>query len=108
MWVVDMYLCDIVGRRTLIVFLFKQKTAYDMRISDGSSDVCSSDLTPSDPAAGAPPRPALRAARQFGGSDGGSTGPAFVRRRRPRHRGRRRSEERRGGKACVSTCRYRW
>src|SRR3546814_3976367 len=26
------------------VFLFKQKTAYEMRISDGSSDVCSSDL----------------------------------------------------------------
>src|SRR3546814_16981786 len=26
-------------------FFFKQKTAYDMRISDWSSDVCSSDLT---------------------------------------------------------------
>src|SRR3546814_4024226 len=26
------------------VFLFKQKTAYEMRISDWSSDVCSSDL----------------------------------------------------------------
>src|SRR3546814_2355514 len=26
------------------VFFFKQKTAYEMRISDGSSDVCSSDL----------------------------------------------------------------
>src|SRR3546814_10671220 len=26
------------------VFFFKQKTAYDMRISDCSSDVCSSDL----------------------------------------------------------------
>src|SRR3546814_13580738 len=26
------------------VFCFKQKTAYDMRISDWSSDVCSSDL----------------------------------------------------------------
>src|SRR3546814_20520837 len=26
------------------VFFFKQKTAYDMRISDWSSDVCSSDL----------------------------------------------------------------
>src|SRR3546814_1701182 len=25
-------------------FFFKQKAAYDMRISDGSSDVCSSDL----------------------------------------------------------------
>src|SRR3546814_5428394 len=27
-------------------FFFKQKTAYDMRISDWSSDVCSSDLSP--------------------------------------------------------------
>src|SRR3546814_3742067 len=27
-----------------VVFLFEQKTAYDMRISDWSSDVCSSDL----------------------------------------------------------------
>src|SRR3546814_1675518 len=26
-------------------FFFKQKTAYEMRISDWSSDVCSSDLT---------------------------------------------------------------
>src|SRR3546814_2326112 len=28
-----------------VVFFFKQKTAYEMRISDWSSDVCSSDLT---------------------------------------------------------------
>src|SRR3546814_1789368 len=28
----------------LFVFFFKQKTAYEMRISDWSSDVCSSDL----------------------------------------------------------------
>src|SRR3546814_8122614 len=27
-----------------IIFFFKQKTAYEMRISDWSSDVCSSDL----------------------------------------------------------------
>src|SRR3546814_5612899 len=27
-----------------MLFVFKQKTAYDMRISDWSSDVCSSDL----------------------------------------------------------------
>src|SRR3546814_4345692 len=31
-------LCD------LFIFFFKQKTAYEMRISDWSSDVCSSDL----------------------------------------------------------------
>src|SRR3546814_12067922 len=28
-----------------VLFFFKQKTAYEMRISDWSSDVCSSDLT---------------------------------------------------------------
>src|SRR3546814_13507854 len=30
----------------LFVFFFKQKTAYEMLISDWSSDVCSSDLEP--------------------------------------------------------------
>src|SRR3546814_12803894 len=30
----------------MIFFFFKQKTAYEMRISDWSSDVCSSDLLP--------------------------------------------------------------
>src|SRR3546814_2236850 len=29
----------------MCVFFFKQKTAYEMRISDWSSDVCSSDLS---------------------------------------------------------------
>src|SRR3546814_7624527 len=29
----------------MCLFFFKQKTAYEMRISDWSSDVCSSDLT---------------------------------------------------------------
>src|SRR3546814_17349445 len=33
-------------------FFFKQKTAYEMRISDWSSDVCSSDLGQRYPAAG--------------------------------------------------------
>src|SRR3546814_5805552 len=37
-----------------IFFFFKQKTAYEMRISDWSSDVCSSDLKK-------PPRPSLAA-----------------------------------------------
>src|SRR3546814_5264724 len=31
-----------------VFFFFKQKTAYEMRISDWSSDVCSSDLTSSE------------------------------------------------------------
>src|SRR3546814_10482664 len=32
----------------VVVFFFKQKTAYEMRISDWSSDVCSSDLLSPD------------------------------------------------------------
>src|SRR3546814_4714995 len=32
-----------------IFFFFKQKTAYEMRISDWSSDVCSSDLSDAQP-----------------------------------------------------------
>src|SRR3546814_4705991 len=35
--------------RVLFVFFFKQKTAYEMRISDWSSDVCSSDLSIGEP-----------------------------------------------------------
>src|SRR3546814_3367972 len=33
-----------------VFFFFKQKTAYEMRISDWSSDVCSSDLASGEPA----------------------------------------------------------
>src|SRR3546814_19725834 len=32
----------------LFIFFFKQKTAYEMRIRDWSSDVCSSDLNDAD------------------------------------------------------------
>src|SRR3546814_9169196 len=34
----------------VLYFFFKQKTAYEMRISDWSSDVCSSDLAVADDA----------------------------------------------------------
>src|SRR3546814_10730584 len=33
----------------VVFFFFKQKTAYEMRISDWSSDVCSSDLEKTQP-----------------------------------------------------------
>src|SRR3546814_12390666 len=46
---------------SVFFFFFKQKTAYEMRISDWSSDVCSSDLTTS-PACGARPRSCSRTA----------------------------------------------
>src|SRR3546814_8599782 len=50
-----------------IVFLFKQKTAYEVRISDWSSDVCSSDLAstarPSSWSPTTPRPPSTRATR---------------------------------------------
>src|SRR3546814_19483038 len=88
------------------VFFFKQKTAYEMRISDWSSDVCSSDLVQNRskrfcsrvgcPAANDWNRTCSNIMLftiwfpDFFGCD-------------PR-----RSEESRVGKECVSTCRSRW
>src|SRR3546814_4131516 len=40
----EVYFYDIVLLRLVPFFFFKHKTAYDMRIIDGSSDLCSSDL----------------------------------------------------------------
>src|SRR3546814_3879959 len=37
-------MCCAFSHVLLLFFFFKQKTAYEMRISDWSSDVCSSDL----------------------------------------------------------------
>src|SRR3546814_3475956 len=42
MWCIYMLVINYVD--TYYFFFFKQKTAYEMRISDWSSDVCSSDL----------------------------------------------------------------
>src|SRR3546814_13951362 len=39
-----MVVCFVCVVDLLCIFFFKQKTAYEMRISDWSSDVCSSDL----------------------------------------------------------------
>src|SRR3546814_1670777 len=87
-------------------FFFKQKTAYEMRISDWSSDVCSSDLQRRDEilacrvlALG--DRPGRRQ-----GNDVGMHGADFIDAVVIERRGR--SEERRVGKECVSTCRSRW
>src|SRR3546814_4528011 len=38
------YILDYSSCHVCLFFFFKQKTAYEMRISDWSSDVCSSDL----------------------------------------------------------------
>src|SRR3546814_18503229 len=84
----------------MFVFLFKQKAAYEMRISDWSSDVCSADLWP--PVAGA-------RRSQPKSMSGRNSGAALVSRQvnamppttaRPsRHGGAGRSEERRVGKS---------
>src|SRR3546814_5160259 len=95
------------------ILFFKQKTAYEMRISDWSSDVCSSDLI----------RGQLEKFLEFGS---GATDAEMVNNydwlkgysflEFIRDVGKHmtvnymmaRSEERRAGKECVSTCRSRW
>src|SRR3546814_3982979 len=101
-------------------FFFKQKTAYEMRISDWSSDVCSSDLLSRVVLVGLGKPAALddQAAQAIGGRivahlnavgekeaivlvdpiDGAKPGTSEIAR----------SEERRVGKECGSTCRSRW
>src|SRR3546814_7706642 len=88
----------------LLFFFFKQKTAYEMRISDWSSDVCSSDLI----------------GRAFGGDAKLGIFAAHrlqillarllddLQQRTEEFDIGTRSEERRVGKECVSTCRSRW
>src|SRR3546814_3059235 len=78
-----------------IIFFFKQKTAYEMRISDWSSDVCSSDLM----------RACTSAAFNNSGGRFSRRASANI---RTQLRILPRSEERRVGKECVSTCRSRW
>src|SRR3546814_3870830 len=101
-------------------FFFKQKTAYEMRISDWSSDVCSSDLDGRTDEYHQIGLGAALAARleQFAHhrNVGQQRNPldrlAFIIVQQPAQRQYLaivdRSEERRVGKACVSTSRYRW
>src|SRR3546814_6213468 len=86
----------------VIFFFFKQKTAYEMRISDWSSDVCSSDLDLGDAADRAAP------ARHLERPGRGHIGARHAGVRHQAERDPQRSEERRVGKECVSTCRSRW
>src|SRR3546814_2548729 len=104
----------------MCVFLFfKQKTAYEVRISDWSSDVCSSDLdrvhqvehlqdTEGAQVEVLADQLLDHVVADLAGAEGGD-----------RDRGRLgdadgvadlhfRSEERRVGNECVSTCRSRW
>src|SRR3546814_2815787 len=62
----------------MLFFFFKQKTAYEMRISDWSSDVCSSDLKVTGfLGAGNKPQPISEreAARYFGGMEAAKSAP---------------------------------
>src|SRR3546814_13614585 len=101
-------------------FFFKQKTAYEMRISDWSSDVCSSDLleffAASSSLGNSPSRPEFTTIRPERALLPHDRPPRRWRRHEARmkrydildgFRGYFRSEERRVGKECVSTCRYR-
>src|SRR3546814_5181466 len=94
----------------VFIFFFKQKTAYEMRISDWSSDVCSSDLLLAECSV------VIKVDLGIGRID-----EAFWRLREgiDLNLGAvqideelverlQRSEERRVGKECVSTCRSRW
>src|SRR3546814_2938547 len=90
----------------IVVFFFKQKTAYEMRISDWSSDVCSSDLMGAAQQAGDIARRHQQGrnddvGRELPGRPGRRLDEVFATMRE-------RSEERRVGKECVSTCRSRW
>src|SRR3546814_1159694 len=95
----------------LFFFFFKQKTAYEMRISDWSSDVCSSDLG-AEPGRLALPVPEER--RRADDEGRPRPPPEQVQRQhldglaQAHVVGEHRSEERRVGKECVSTCRSRW
>src|SRR3546814_9425992 len=105
-------------------FFFKQKTAYEMRISDWSSDVCSSDLAaliapePLDRKVRGQPEPAMDLHAPVCGAERHLVTEILAHVRQPAHifalivAPRRvihhqRSEERRVGKECVSTCRSR-
>src|SRR3546814_10612228 len=110
-------------------FFFKQKTAYEMRISDWSSDVCSSDLgeccgnSCGDRSVEADEIAELLETVERVRHDAASgierlqdavVALAFCPRRLSIDRqddqvtAGERSEERRVGKECVSTCRSRW
>src|SRR3546814_6184521 len=92
----------------LIFFFFKQKTAYDMRISDWSSDVCSSDLCLAHADVHDGPAHALADGGHADGCvDAVGHGDDPGRRGAGRLQPDARSEERRVGKECVSTCRTR-
>src|SRR3546814_7565486 len=101
-----LFICD----SLIVCFFFKQKTAYEMRIGDWSSDVCSSDLVLQNCQCRTIPLELRDQLRRRG-----QVQNVVVRKLLPmkllevfRKFSVERSEERRVGKECVSTCRSRW
>src|SRR3546814_17960999 len=122
----------------VVLFFFKQKTAYELRISDWSSDVCSSDLSIWESAiigefgadtlartsfigqedlgnpvrwASAVEQKVSQVIRHHAGNPDDADVAIFGHRKDPTSfylDDFPRSEERRVGKACGSTCRSRW
>src|SRR3546814_20548553 len=137
--------CVFCGMLVVVFFFCKQKTAYEMRISDWSSDVCSSDLDEEptvdptavpvgllaealDPGLALAQRESAEAAGRLHRGQRGFDFPGpmegdqrvdvdiadavAVRAEKGAvdmvDRALDRSEKRRVGKGCVSTCRSRW
>src|SRR3546814_9930158 len=105
-----MFVCDTITSLSA-VFFFKQKTAYEMRISDWSSDVCSSDLRFGQDTKRHDVGDLLEGHMALGHLLPDRIGMLLA----PTHFHLQarlgqslRSEERRVGKECVSTCRSRW
>src|SRR3546814_6383027 len=99
-------------------FFFNTKTAYEVRISDLSSDVCSSDLRADHRAVAAEgshlggrrrdARPDRQRQPDGPGAEFGSRMAGLSGDEEPGRAAGHRSEERRVGKECDSTCRSRW
>src|SRR3546814_3108647 len=98
------YVVDIYLYLHVIVFFFKQKTAYEMRISDWSSDVCSSDLDLHVNILQGKRNICKFEGRAMLGDSLATECQFTAMIADPPAR----SEERRVGKECVSTCRSRW
>src|SRR3546814_2547205 len=111
---------DVVFMLSVKFFCFKQKAGYEMRISDWSADVCSSVLLAREwdnlvcrcKKDEAEPLLIFLTADFNAPVEQIRESAAEYSRKRPHGRFAcawlSRSEERRVGKACVSTCRYRW